>query len=65
MFDYFLNLVNTIGGVGYHLSNGLGCHMPYESLDDFWETGTHSKARDGCHMSTFSGRGMTENEGNE
>ena len=23
------------------------------------ETGTHSRARGGCHVSTFSGRGMT------
>ena len=23
------------------------------------ETGTHSRARDGCHVSTFSGRGVT------
>ena len=26
------------------------------------EIGTHSRARDGCHMSTFSGRGMTNEE---
>ena len=42
--------------VGYCLLNGLGCHIAYESLDGFWEIGTHSRARDGCHMSTFPGQ---------
>ena len=32
--------------------NGLGYHRFCESLDGPWETRTHSKARDGCHMST-------------
>ena len=53
MSDYFLNLVNLIGGIVYHFSNGLGCHMPCESLDGLWETETHSKARGIFHMSTF------------
>ena len=45
-------------------SNGLGCHMPCESLDEFWETGTYSRARDGCHVSTFPGWGMTKGDSN-
>ena len=34
-------------------SNGLGCLMPCESLDEFRETETHLKTRDSCHESTF------------
>ena len=33
--------------------------MPCEPLDGAQETGTYSKARDGCHVLTFSGRDMT------
>ena len=31
--------------------------MPCESLDGAWETGTHSRARGGCHVSTLFGSG--------
>ena len=60
MLEYFLNLVNLLGGVVYRLLNRLGCHMPCESLDGFWETWTHSKARDGCYVLTFSGQDVTK-----
>ena len=43
----------------YRFSNGLGCHMPYESLDGFREARTHLRARGSCHVSTFPGRGVT------
>ena len=33
--------------------------LPCESLDGAWETGSHARARGGCHVSTFSGRGVT------
>ena len=33
----FLNLVDLLGWVKYNFSNGLGCHMSYESLGGFWE----------------------------
>ena len=33
--------------------------MPYEPLVEFHETETHSKVHDDCHVSTFSGRGVT------
>ena len=39
--------------------NVLGYLKPYESWGGAWETGTHSKARDGCHVSTFPSRGVT------
>ena len=51
-------LDNVVGRVVYRLSNGLGYHEPCESLYGFWETGTHSRARSGCHVLTFSGRGV-------
>ena len=51
-----------IGKVMNRYSNGLGCLMPCESLDGFWETGTYLRARDDCHVSTFLSRGMTANE---
>ena len=38
-------------------SNGLGYQMPYGPLIEFRKTGTHSRVRNGCHMSTFLGRG--------
>ena len=38
----------------------LGYLKPCESLDGAWENGTHSRARGGCHVSTFSGRGVTD-----
>ena len=44
-----------------HFSNGLGFHMPCESFDGFLKTETHLRARDDCHVSTFSGRGVTLN----
>ena len=59
MFIFFVKLDNVVGRVVYRFSNGLGCHMPCESLDEFWETEIHSRAHDGCHVSTFSGRGVT------
>ena len=34
--------------------------MPCESLDVFCETETHSKARDGCHVSIFLGWDVTK-----
>ena len=37
----------------------LGYHISYESLDRAWETKTHSRARGGCHVSTFPGRDVT------
>ena len=58
---HFLNFDNLFGGVVYRFSNGLGCHMLCESLDEFWETRTHSRACDGCHVLIFSGRDMTFN----
>ena len=33
--------------------------MPCESLDGLRETKIHSRARDGCHMSTFSDHDVT------
>ena len=39
--------------------NELGYHMPCEFLDGVWKTGTHSRTRGGCHMSTSPGRGVT------
>ena len=39
--------------------NGLGYQKPCGSLDGAWETGTHSRARGGCHVSTSPGRGVT------
>ena len=34
--------------------------LPCESLNGVWETGSHSRARGGCHVSTlFPGRGVT------
>ena len=34
--------------------------LPCESLNGAWETGSHSRARGGCHVSTlFPGRGVT------
>ena len=40
-------------------SNKLGYQMPCGPLIEFWEIGTHSKVRGGCHMSTFPGRDVT------
>ena len=42
-----------------HFSNGLGYEMPYGQLIEFWEIETHSRVHGGCHMSTFSDRGVT------
>ena len=39
--------------------NELRYHMPCEFLDGVWKTGTHSRTRGGCHMSTSPGRGVT------
>ena len=39
--------------------NGLGYQMPCGLLFGFQETETHSRARGGCHVSTFLGRGVT------
>ena len=36
--------------------------MPYGSLNGFREIGTHSRARDDCHVSTFSGQGVTQSK---
>ena len=51
---------NLIRSVDYRYSNGLGYLVPCESLDGFRETGTHSRARGDCHVSTFPGRGVTQ-----
>ena len=40
--------------------NGLGYHMPCGSLNGAWEIGTHSRARGGCHVPAFPGRGVTD-----
>ena len=36
-----------------------GYHKPCESLNGAWETGSHTRVRGGCHVSTFPGRGVT------
>ena len=48
-----------VGRVVYRFLNGLGYHMLCGSLNGTWETGTHSRARGGCHVSAFPGRGVT------
>ena len=42
-----------------HFLNGLGYQMPCGLLFGFQETETYSRARDGCHVSTFLGQGVT------
>ena len=37
--------------------------MPCGPLVGFQKIGTHSRVRDGCHVSTFSGRAVTRVEG--
>ena len=37
--------------------------MPCESLDGAWETGSHSRARGGCHVSALSGSGRDKTDG--
>ena len=56
---YFRSLVNLLERVVYRFSNGLGCLVPCESLDGFSKTGTHLRARGGCHVSTFPDQGVT------
>ena len=46
--------------MGSRFSNGLGYQMLCEPLIEFWETDTHLKVRDSCHVLTFSGRGVTQ-----
>ena len=60
MSIYFQSLVNLLGRVVYRFSNGLGCLVPCESLDEFSKTGTHLRARGGCHVLTFPDRGVTQ-----
>ena len=43
----------------YRFSNGLRYYMSCELLIGFRETGTHSRACDGCHVLTFSGWDVT------
>ena len=38
-------------------SNGLGCHMPCEPLNEFRKIKTHLRVRSSCHVSTLSGLG--------
>ena len=57
--NIFLGLGYMIGRVSSCFSNGLECQMPCRPLNEFRETGTHSRVRGGCHVSTFSGQGMT------
>ena len=53
VLKYFLNLINLFGGVVNCFSNGLGCYMPCEPLNEFRKTKTHLRVRDGCHMLIF------------
>ena len=60
---HYLRLGYMISWVGFpFFLNGLGYQMPCGPLVGFRETKIHSRAHGGCHLSTFSGRGVTESD---
>ena len=57
--DYFLNLVNLIGWGSVPFFKRTTISDACELLIGYWETETHSRARNDCYVLTFSSRGIT------